>query len=161
MQCPPRQGSRHAALQHAKQHAATPPAPLRSLPPQLWRLAAGLGRTLVVPNPPCDSTWLGVFSNGHDPHYGFEPDRPEDKDIHVWPDVYDGMAVSGPPASCSGAQRRETPKTIAAPGTCRCLPDAGAGAEAAQCGCRLCLAPAAPSLARPPAPQPPIRNYVS
>ncbi|KAL4423657.1 hypothetical protein ABPG75_000958 [Micractinium tetrahymenae] len=60
---------------------------------QLWRLAQGLGRALVVPNPPCDSLWLGVFSNGHDPHFGFQLDRPEDKDTHVWPDVYDGMAV--------------------------------------------------------------------
>ncbi|KAL4419331.1 hypothetical protein ABPG77_006019 [Micractinium sp. CCAP 211/92] len=60
---------------------------------QLWRLARGLGRTLVAPNPPCDSPWLGVFSNAHDPHFGFQLDRPEDADIHVWPDVYDGMAV--------------------------------------------------------------------
>ncbi|PSC76104.1 DNA-directed RNA polymerases and III subunit RPABC2 [Micractinium conductrix] len=60
---------------------------------KLARLSEALGRSLVVPNPPCDSAWLGVLPNTHDEDKRFQPGSPQDAGVPVWPDVYDGMSV--------------------------------------------------------------------
>lgn len=60
---------------------------------QYSRLAEALGRKFVIPTPPCDSVWLGVFAAPHDERLTFQLKAPEDADIHTWKDTYDGMTV--------------------------------------------------------------------
>lgn len=79
----------------------TPATPGPPVPLQFARLAEALGRRFVPPNPPCDSVWLGVFTNEHAEQDGYQPGDPADAELHTWPDRYDGMSVRAAPPAAS------------------------------------------------------------
>lgn len=75
-------------LRCARPHHAFPP------PLQLIRLAQALGRSMVVPHPPCDSQWVGIletrrFRSDH------ELQALDAGELSLWPYYYDGFQVLG------------------------------------------------------------------
>ena len=82
-----RRATRFGAALLAQTSTLPPPCPV--LPLQLLRLAGMIGRQLVMPNPPCDSMWVGLVANPDYPH----PWLP------LWRYNYDGLQARPLPAS--------------------------------------------------------------
>lgn len=60
---------------------------------QLIRLAQALGRRMVIPNPPCDSVWIGVWNTTQNRHEEGERAALESGELTLWPSYFDGFQV--------------------------------------------------------------------
>jgi hypothetical protein len=73
---------------------------------QLARLARALGRSLVVPNPPCDSDWVGVWrAEATD----WLREKEVEATVPLWEEVVDGFQVGAEPR-CAEVAVRSSPR---------------------------------------------------
>jgi hypothetical protein len=79
---------------------------------KLIRLAQALGRKMVVPNPPCDSQWIGIEDTRR---YRNEDEQQalDAGELTLWPYYFDGFQVAAsPPRRNCWHQRASVPHCV-------------------------------------------------